>query len=92
MVRTRSVAFACGVFLAAAAVSTRALAQTRDAPKTLAPDEWDHVKPLFTLVEDVAAGKQAPSDVAFTWQSHFLKTVSNGLLVPFTLTVEKGQF
>lgn len=73
-------------------VSTRAPAQTRDAPKTLAPDEWDQVKPLFKLVEDVAAGQQAPSDVALTWQSHVLKAASKGLLVPFMLTAEKGQF
>lgn len=92
MVGSRSVALVCGAFLAAASVSTRALAQTSDAPKTLTPDEWDQIKPLFTLVEDVAAGKQPPSNVAFTWQSHLLKTVSNVLLVPFTLTVEQGQF
>jgi hypothetical protein len=93
VVSRRSLAFASGLaFLTVAAVSTPAPAQIRDAPKTLTPDEWDQVKPLFTLVEDVAAGKQAPADVALTWQSHFLKAVSNMLFVPFTLTIEKGQF
>jgi hypothetical protein len=68
--------------------------QTNNVPKklTLTQDEWHQVRPLFQLVEEVAAGKPAPIDVAVTWQNHFLKTETNVLLVPFTLRIEKGQF
>jgi hypothetical protein len=68
--------------------STRVAGQT----KTLTIEQWDQVKPLFQLVEEAAAGKPAPMDVGLTWQNHVLKTVSNVLLVPFTLKIEKGQF
>jgi hypothetical protein len=84
---------ACGVvFVTAVARPTLAPAQIRDAPQKLTPREWAQIKPLFTLVEEVAAGTRAPSDGALAWQSHVLKTASNVLLVPFTFTIEKGQF
>jgi hypothetical protein len=93
VVGTRSFAAVCGaVLLTAAALSATALAQTTNVPRTLTPDEWDQVKPLFKLVEDVAAGNQAPTNAALTWQHHFLKTTSDVVLVPFTVAFEKGQF
>jgi len=79
------------MFSAGAAAATPSLAQTRDVPRKLTAEEWDQVKPLFKLVEAVAAGNQAPSNVAVRWQQHFLKTVSDAVLVPFTLTVTKGE-
>lgn len=89
----RFLGLACGVvFATVASVSGPSLAQTKEAPKKLTQNEWDQVKPLFQLVEEVAAGKPAPTDVALTWQNHFLKTVTDVLLVPFTLKIERGQF
>jgi hypothetical protein len=93
VVSTRSFAVVCGaVLLTAATLSTTALAQTSDVPKKLTPEEWDQIKPLFKLVEDVAAGHQAPSSLAVAWQNHFLKTASDVVLVPFTLAFQKSQF
>lgn len=63
-------------------------AQTR-RPTT---DQWDQVRPLFALVEEVAAGKSAPSDVTLAWQNHFLNANAGVVLVPFTLKIERGEF
>lgn len=68
------------------------LAQTKEVPRKLTQDEWDQVKPLFKLVEEVAAGKPAPSDVTLTWHCHFLNAEAGVVLVPFTLRIEQGEF
>jgi hypothetical protein len=55
-------------------------------------EQWDHIRPLFKIVEEVAAGKPAPADVTLTWQCHFLNAEAGVVFVPFTLTFEPDAF
>jgi hypothetical protein len=73
--------------LAMACLPVPALGQTR-APANAA--EWERVKPLFKLVEQVAAGELTPSSVAVAWQCHFFKADAGVLFVPFTVQVAPG--
>ncbi len=54
--------------------------------------EWNQVRPLFALVEKVAAGGPAPADVALSWQCHFVDADAGVVLVPFTLDIRGGTF
>src|SRR5438552_921407 len=76
------------LLIAAAASTHPALGQTRKPIN----EEWDQVKPLFKIVEEVAAGKPAPSDVTLSWHCHFLKAQSGVVFVPFTLKIERSAF
>lgn len=55
-------------------------------------DEWYQVKPLFLLVERVAAGAPAPADLELSWQCHFIDAGAGVVLVPFTLDIRGGAF
>lgn len=55
-------------------------------------DEWNQVRPLFLLVERVAAGAPAPADVELSWQCHFVGADAGVVLVPFTLDIRGGTF
>lgn len=55
-------------------------------------EEWNQVRPLFALVERVAAGGPAPADVDLSWQCHFVDADAGVVLVPFTLDVRGGAF
>ncbi len=57
-----------------------------------AGEEWNQVRPLFALVERVAAGEPAPADVALSWQCHFVDADAGVVLVPFTLDIRRGAF
>lgn len=83
--RLRAVA---GILIVATASTSAAAAQTRKPIN----EEWDQVRPLFKLVEEVAAGKPAPSDLTLTWQSYFLNADAGVVFVPFTLKIERGEF
>ena len=50
------------------------------------------MRPLFKLVEEVAAGRPAPSDVMLSWHCHFVNAQAGVVFVPFTLKIEKGEF
>ena len=50
------------------------------------------MKPLFALVEQVAAGRAAPSDATVAWQCHFLNAQAGVVFVPFTLQFDRGAF
>jgi hypothetical protein len=69
-------------------VSTAATAQTRKP----AGEQWDQVRPLFKLVEEVASGKPAPADVTLAWHCHFIDAEAGVVFVPFTLAIERGAF
>jgi hypothetical protein len=71
-----------------AASATPAAGQTRKPEN----EEWAQVRPLFKLVEEVAAGKPAPADVTLTWHCDFLSAQAGAVFVPFTLKIEKGEF
>jgi hypothetical protein len=64
------------------------------SPQTRKPSgaEWDQVRPLFTLVQEVAGGRAAPADVALAWQCHFLRAHAGEVFVPFSLIVASGRF
>jgi len=88
--KSRSLAFRSAVaFAAVAAISTSAVGQTK---KPVNAEQWDQVKPLFKIVEEVAAGAPAPADVTLTWQCHFVDAVAGVVLVPFTVKIEHGEF
>jgi hypothetical protein len=55
-------------------------------------EEWNQVRPLFALVESVAAGEPAPTDVDVSWQCHFVDADAGVVLVPFTLDIRRGAF
>ncbi len=57
-----------------------------------AGEEWNQVRPLFALVERVAAGEPAPADVDLSWQCHFVDADAGVVLVPFTLDIRRGAF
>ena len=73
-------------------MSTPALAQTKHGARTLTGEQWDQVKPLFKLVEEVADGAPPPTDVKLSWQCHFLKAESKNVLTLFSLKMERGEF
>ena len=81
----RLVAAIVGALVALPAVSS---AQSRRPTG----DEWNQVRPLFALVERVAAGAPAPVDVELSWQCHFVDADAGVVLVPFTLDVRGGAF
>ena len=81
----RLVAALAGALVALPAVSS---AQSRRP----AGEEWNQVRPLFALVERVAAGAPAPADVDLSWQCHFVDADAGVVLVPFTLDVRGGAF
>ena len=54
--------------------------------------EWNQVKPLFGLIEEVAAGAPAPADLELAWQCHFFNADAGVVLVPFTLEIRRGSF
>jgi hypothetical protein len=84
----RSARTAAAAALIACCVSQRSPAQTRQP----AAGEWPLVKPLFALVEQVAAGRAAPTDAAVAWQCHFLNADAGVVFVPFALRFERGLF
>jgi hypothetical protein len=47
---------------------------------------------LFALVERVAAGSAAPSDLDVSWQCHFIDADAGVVLVPFTLALKGRDF
>jgi hypothetical protein len=57
-----------------------------------AGEEWNQVRPLFTLVEQVAAGAPAPADVELSWQCYFVDADAGVVLVPFVLDIRHGTF
>lgn len=71
-----------------AAPAVPAPAQTRRP----AADQWDQVRPLFSMVEQAAAGRAAPSDVQLRWQCDFIDADTGVVFVPFTLEIERGNF
>jgi hypothetical protein len=72
----------------AVCLSTAAAGQTRKP----SGDEWEQVRPLFKLVEETASGKAAPADVTMKWHCHFIDAEAGVVFVPFTLTIERGEF
>lgn len=50
------------------------------------------MRPLFPLVQAVAAGSPAPADVEMTWQCHFIDAYAGVVLVPFTLDFTHDTF
>src|SRR5687767_4948761 len=55
-------------------------------------EQWDQIRPLFKLVEEVAAGSPAPSDIGLKWQCHFVNAEAGVVFVPFTVKIERGAF
>lgn len=87
--------FLLAVFLLGAIpFSTVALAQglDPDGRRRLTFEQVEQLRPLFTLVEEAAAGKPVPSAAALTWQYHFVKAASDLVVVPFTIKIDKGLF
>jgi hypothetical protein len=83
--------FGFGVIVACAivaAMSPGAFGQTRKPTG----EQWEQVRPLFKLVEEVAAGSPAPADVTLKWRCHFLNAGAEMVFVPFTVTIEQGEF
>lgn len=76
------------VFLALAWLTAPAAAQSR-RPRG---EEWSQVRPLFPLVQAVASGAPAPTDVGVAWQCHFVDADAGVTLVPFTLELTRGTF
>jgi len=75
------------LLIVAAASALPSFAQTRKPTN----EEWDLVKPLFKLVESVAAGQPAPADLTLSWQCHFLNADAGVVFVPFTLKIDRGE-
>jgi hypothetical protein len=65
---------------------------TPDGRRVLTFEQVEQLKPLFELVQEAAAGKPVPSNIAVTWQCHFVRAEAELVVVPFTVTIEKGQF
>jgi len=78
--------------VAASIVALTADATTALEPKTLTVDDWNQVRPLYALVEQVAAGQRTPSDVALPWQYHFLNAEAGNVFVPFTIGIQAAAF
>ena len=78
------------VLLATTVLATSATVTVE--PRTLTEEEWNQVRPLFKLVEEVAAGKPAPSDVGLAWHGYFLNAEAGVVFVPFSLSIEQGEF
>jgi hypothetical protein len=54
--------------------------------------QWENIRPLFKLVEDVAAGITQPSDVTSAWQVNFFMADSGVVFVPFTMQIDPDAF
>lgn len=67
----------------------------QQAPKqnTQKPDKTQalDIQTLVKLVDGVSAGQPAPIDIAFTFQSDFLKAQDNKTYVPYTLVVDPAK-
>jgi len=78
--------------LVLASVVTLTAGASTALPKTLTVEDWNQVRPLYALVEQVAAGQLAPSDLALPWQYHFLNAESGNIFVPFTIGIQAAGF
>ena len=78
--------------MVASVAALAADAATALEPKTLTVEDWNQVRPLYALVEQVAAKQLAPSDVALPWQYHFLNAEAGNVFVPFTIGIQAAAF
>lgn len=57
------------------------------------PAQWETIKPLFKMVEDVAAGTAQPTNsTASSWLTSFFRADSGFVYVPFTLQLAPNAF
>ena len=75
------------VVLLTTAVSVHAL-----EPKTLTAEDWNEIRPLFSLVEQTASGELTPTEVALPWQCHFLNAEAGNVFVPFMVGIQPAAF
>ena len=82
------------VALTMAVGSTALLAQKADPKKEVKRTKAEQVDidTLVTVVDNVAAGRAAPADIAVTWDSsHFFRAPDGSTYVPFTVMVDKSK-
>ena len=80
------------ILLTCLTIVAASIAPARGQARKPAPDQWDQIRPLFTLVEKAAAGQSPPSDVTLRWQCDFIDADAGVVFVPFTLEIEQGHF
>ncbi|MGE0705675.1 MAG: hypothetical protein AB7P22_17240 [Vicinamibacterales bacterium] len=81
--------------LLSALVAAGLLLPAPAAGQTHGPTEvaqWETIKPLFKMVEDVAAGLAPASDIATAWQVNFVRADSGFVIVPFTIQLDPNAF
>lgn len=78
--------------LACLTIVVLSMAPARGQARQPAADQWAQIRPLFALVEAVAAGQPPPSDVQLRWQCDFVDAEAGVVFVPFTLEIEQGRF
>lgn len=68
-------------------------AQTVPNRNTQKPDKTQalDIQTLVKLVDGASAGQPAPTDIAFTFQSDFLKAQDNKTYVPFTVAIDPSR-
>ena len=76
------------VVLLTTAVSVRAALE----PKTLTTEDWNEIRPLFSLVEQTASGERPPTELAIPWQCHFLNAEAGNVFVPFAVGIPPTAF
>jgi hypothetical protein len=88
---TRSRVLAASILVATMCVVSSASAQDKKAPTKVDKAQQAEFAAAIKLMDDVLGGQPAPTDFAFTWVNHSMKSRDNKMFIPFILTFEKGK-
>jgi hypothetical protein len=77
--------------LGSSALTAQKAADPKKEVKRSKAEQVD-IDTLVTVVDSVAAGQAAPSDIAVTWDnSHFFRAPDGSTYMPFSVVVDKGK-
>src|SRR4029434_8450898 len=85
-----AVGTALTISLGASVMAQKATDAKKEVKRTKA--EQVDIDTLVTVVDSVAAGQAAPSDIAVTWDySHFFRAPDGSTYMPFSVVVDKSK-
>jgi hypothetical protein len=89
-IRTRMLV-TCSILVGTLFLGSVAFAQDKKAPAKVDKAQQAEMAAAVKLMDDVMGGQPAPTDFAFTFVNHSMKSRDNKMFVPFILTFDKSK-